>query len=66
MWGGGYNFIPGVFYKFSGNFLGEANIGGVFASYFSNTNTKNYGIGVSFLQYFNLGIAYRIPKKNKD
>jgi hypothetical protein len=54
--GGSYNFNPGVFYKFSENFFGEANIGGVYASY--------YGIGASFLQYFNLGINYRIPRKN--
>lgn len=63
-WGGSYSFSPGVFYKFSEHFFGEANIGGLFASYSSNGNSSNYGIGASFLQYFNLGINYRIPRKN--
>lgn len=59
-----YNFNPGVFYKFSENFIGEANIGGVYATYTSTGQTKVYGTGVSFLQYFNVGFNYRIPRKS--
>jgi hypothetical protein len=64
-WGGMYSFQPGVFYKFSENFFGEGNIGGVYASYYSDGSTKNFGIGASFLQSFNLGINYRIEKRAK-
>jgi len=62
-WGGSYTFSPGVFYKFSDHFFGEANIGGLYASYYSGNNSNNYGAGVSFLQYFNLGINYRFRGK---
>ena len=58
-----YNFQPGVFYKFSENFFGEGNIGGLYASYSHGNSVTNLGIGASFLQYFNLGINYRIQKK---
>lgn len=62
----GYRFSPGVYYKFSDNFLGEANIGGAYASYRKNKGgSKSFGAGVSFLQYFNLGINYRINSKSK-
>ena len=65
-WGTNYTFSPGVFYKFSDNFLGEANIGGLYASYSYENNVQNsFGVGASFLQYFNLGINYRIMKKAK-
>jgi hypothetical protein len=64
VWGAGYNFNPGVFYKFSEDFFGEANIGGVFTSYTGGNGTRTFAIGASFLQYFNLGINYRIPRKN--
>jgi hypothetical protein len=63
-WSTAYTFSPGVFYKFSEHFFGEANIGGLSAFYFGGTGTRNLGIGASFLQYFNLGINYRIPRKN--
>ena len=62
-WTGSYTFSPGVFYQFSDSFFGEANIGGAFISYYDDGNSKNYGTGASFLQYFNLGITYRIPHK---
>lgn len=65
-WGGYYNFNPGVFYKFSENFIGEANIGGVNASYSTGGGISNYRIGASFLQQFNLGISYRIPQKKSS
>jgi hypothetical protein len=63
VWGGGYNFTPGAFYKFSERFLGEANIGGLFADYTYNNGGKTYSIGASFLRYFNLGVQYIIPGK---
>lgn len=63
-WGANYTFSPGVFYKFSENFIGEANIGGVYANYSSGNFTRAYGLGASFLQYFNLGFNYRIPRRN--
>lgn len=62
-WGGDYRFNPGVFYKFSDSFIGEANIGGVYASYYGNNGTHNTGVGVSFLQSFNIGFNYIIGKK---
>ena len=58
-----YNFTPGVFYRFSQKFIGEGNIGGVYASFYSGPGFHNYGIGASFLQYFNLGINYLIERK---
>ena len=62
-----YRFSPGVFYMFSNNFLGEANIGGAFASYNRNSGgAKNFNAGLSFLQFFNLGINYRISSKSKS
>lgn len=62
-----YHFNPGVFYKFSDRFLGEANIGGVYASY-SKTDyyTSHVSLGVSFFQYFNLGLSYRLSKKKTE
>jgi len=62
-WGLSYAFQPGVFYKFSENFFGEGNIGGVMGTYYSNGDTRNFGLGASFFQYFNLGINYRIERK---
>lgn len=62
-WGGNYAFNPGVFYKFSDRFLGEANVGGLSVNYYRNETTHIFGIGASFLQYFNLGINYIIGKK---
>ena len=62
-WAISYGLSPGVFYKFSDSFFGEANIGGVNASFTTYGNTKNYSLGASFLQYFNLGINFRIPRR---
>jgi hypothetical protein len=62
-WGGDFTFAPGVFYKFSDSFLGEANIGGVYASYSGNNTSDYFGVGVSFLQSFNIGFSYMIGKK---
>jgi hypothetical protein len=62
-WGANYSFNPGVFYRFSDSFFGEANIGGIYASYYKNDNGDNFGVGASFLQYFNLGINYVIGRK---
>jgi len=61
-WGVAYNLHPGVFYKFSENFFGEGNIGGLSASYYKNGTIKNGGVSATFLQYFNLGINYRIAR----
>lgn len=58
-----YHFSPGVFYRFSNRFMGEGNIGGVYASYYSGQGSNNFGIGASFLQYFNLGINYLLERK---
>jgi len=58
-----YHFSPGVFYRFSKRFMGEGNIGGVYASYYSAQGSNNFGIGASFLQYFNLGINYLLERK---
>ena len=58
-----YNFTPGVFYRFSHRFMGEGSIGGVYASFYGGEGANSYGIGASFLQYFNLGINYLIEKK---
>ena len=60
-----YHFSPGVFYSFSKRFIGEGNIGGVYASYYSGQGSNNLGIGASFLQYFNLGINYLLEKKKQ-
>ena len=61
-----YKFSPGVFYRFSNRFIGEGNIGGMYTSYFYGDSDNNaFGIGASFLQYFNLGINYVI-RKNKS
>jgi len=60
-----YHFSPGVFYRFSKRFIGEGNIGGVYASYYSGQGSNNLGIGASFLQYFNLGINYLLEKKKQ-
>jgi len=65
-WGGMYSFQPGVFYKFSEYFFGEGSIGGLFAYYYGDGVTKNFGLGASFLQYFNLGINYRIERKSRN
>jgi hypothetical protein len=65
-WGGGYNFTPGVFYQFTERFLGEANIGGLSASYSKvDGGREEFGIGASFLNYFNIGLQYVI-RKNKS
>lgn len=61
--GADYTFRPGVFYRFSDRFFGEANIGGASVSYTHGSNNNNFSIGASFLQTFNLGINYRISKK---
>lgn len=63
VYGLSYHFNPGVFYRFSNRFMGEGNIGGVYASYYSGQGSNNFGIGASFLQYFNLGINYVIERK---
>lgn len=69
-WGVSYGFSPGVFYKFADNFQGEGNIGGAYVNYHQGSggaNARQWFAGVSFLQYFNLGINYIIEKeKNKD
>lgn len=58
-----YSFSPGVYYMFTGNFMGMGSLGGVYAAWQRGTNYHNLGLGVSFLQNFNLGIAYRFSKK---
>ncbi len=63
MYGVSYHFNPGVYYRFSNRFMGEGNIGGVYASYYSGQSSNNFGIGATFLQYFNLGINYLIERK---
>jgi len=63
IWGGGYNFTPGAFYKFSERFLGEATIGGLSLDYSDNAGMKSFNAGASFLNYFNIGIQYIIPGK---
>ena len=63
-WGGGYNFTPGAFYKFSDRFLGEANFGGLFLNGSSTGDGRNsFSVGATFLTYFNMGIQYIIPAK---
>lgn len=62
-WGGGYNFTPGAFYKFSDRFLGEANFGGLFFNYNVNYDRKYWSVAANFLTYFNIGIQYIIPAK---
>jgi hypothetical protein len=62
----GYAFQPGVFYKFSENFFGEGNIGGVAATYYwEGSNLKGFSISASFFQSFNLGVNYRIERKDR-
>jgi hypothetical protein len=63
IWGGGYNFTPGAFYKFSERFIGEASIGGLYADYNYNNGANVWSVGATFLSYFNLGIQYVIPGK---
>jgi hypothetical protein len=58
-----YNFTPGVFYRFSKNFMGEASIGGLFAAYSKSGDSKSYSMGANFLQGFNLGINYVMAKR---
>lgn len=66
-WGAQYSFSPGVFYQFSDRFLGEANIGGVYASFYKPYEDGTaFGLGASFFQYFNLGINYKFSKKKKE
>lgn len=66
IWGGGYNFTPGAFYQFSNRFLGEANIGGLFAAYSKvDGGAKTISGGASFLTFFNIGIQY-IIRKNRS
>lgn len=62
-WGGNYNFNPGVFFRFSESFIGEANIGGVYLSYYKSNSTNNWGFGASFLQNFTVGVNYVLGKK---
>jgi hypothetical protein len=65
-WAMGYAFQPGVFYKFSENFFGEGNIGGVAATYYwEGSNLKGFSISASFFQSFNLGVNYRIERKDR-
>jgi hypothetical protein len=64
VWGGGYNFTPGAFYKFSNRFLGEASFGGLTVQYSKNNEgTKSFNAGINFLSYFNVGIQYIISGK---
>lgn len=66
-WGAQYSFSPGVFYQFSDRFLGEANIGGVYASFYKPyADGTCFGLGASFFQYFNLGVSYKFSKKRKE
>jgi hypothetical protein len=62
-WGGGYNFTPGAFYKFSERFLGEATFGGLALDYSNNAGMRSFNAGVSFLSYLNVGVQYIIPGK---
>ena len=62
-WGVNYNFNPGVFYKFSDNFLGEASIGGAYVNYAGGESFHSFNIGASFLQTFNLGVNFIIRHK---
>lgn len=59
----GYRLNPGVFYRFSNHFFGEANIGGAYFSYNKGQDAHSFSGGLSFLQYFNLGINYQLDKK---
>jgi hypothetical protein len=58
----GYAFTPGVFYKFSEKFLGEASIGGAYAYYNPFNSGSSFSVGLNFLTYFNLGFNYIIGK----
>jgi hypothetical protein len=57
-----YNFNPGVFYRFTENVMGQADIGGIYALWSGATGVNNFNAGASFLQSFNVGINYRIAK----
>lgn len=59
----GYGFSPGVFYKFSENFFGTANFGGVNAGWSKSDVSKGFSANISFLQAFQLGIQYRVGKR---
>ena len=62
-WNAGYQFSPGAFFRFSERFLGEANIGGLYANYYDGPGEGNgYALGASFLQSFTVGIMYRFGK----
>jgi hypothetical protein len=65
-WGLTYNFAPGVFYKFSDHFLGEAAIGGLYAGYSRGPAYRSFNAGASFLQSFNLGINYIINHRRSS
>ena len=66
-WSFGFQFSPGVFYQFSERFLGEANMGGVYANtYDIPGDGYSFSIGASFLQSFNLGINYRFGKRKEE
>jgi hypothetical protein len=63
---GSYTFSPGVFYRFSEHFMGEAGIGGVSVYHGSSNNAdKGYGVRASFLRSFNIGVNYVIAGKAK-
>ena len=57
-----YSFSPGVYYMFTENFMGLGSLGGVYASWYRSGNFDSFGLAASFLQSFNLGIAYRFAK----
>jgi hypothetical protein len=58
-----YAFNPGVFYRFSETITGQADIGGLNASWFTASGIDNFSANASFLQSFAVGINYRIAKK---
>lgn len=60
----GYSFSPGVYYRFSDHFFGQASFGGAYATWQGAENTNTFNAGVSFLQAFQVGINYRIGKRN--
>ena len=59
----GYSFSPGVYYRFSDHFFGQASFGSAFVNWSGAAGANNINAGVSFLQSFQLGINYRIGKK---
>ena len=65
LYGATYKISPGLFYRFSKRFMGEGNIGGAFVSYYGGGGNRNFGVGATFLQNFNLGINYVIEKKRQ-